>query len=396
MNKRPVFKFFLSNQKNPVTQDSGIWQDFLPVARKHDQVSFGQSISYGEYFSAARSFIEKDRFDNLLKAVSLVAKRSISLEDIKEIHVFLEKHGEFYHPSKIEVLHCGQKIRFVLNVAVSDTGKNYIEKEYGALQKLNREPALGFVPEVYGKGETDINDNNKVQMFLGQWFDGYHEFHISGGPDKIKKIVVWDPEQGKRFLSSDQIQALYKKAAFILTRYYNTGTFEQIYPWHHAAGDFVLKQQNGKIDLKLITARQYHSFSEDDGKKSRDPAAILEALLVFFLNLSIRMRLDRIDGVGKIVWADDIAVEGAVEGFFAALALKPSIKSISLPIDDCFQYYLASQYTEEDIYALFMEIACVYPPESPEFPVINKNLKKHVHDLVQKTGNLSLQNQSPL
>ncbi len=53
--------------------------------------------------------------------------------------------------------------------------------------------------------------------------------------------------------------------------------------------------------------------------------------------------------VGKIVWPDDIAVEGVVEGFFAALGSKPPIKSIPLPIDACFQYYLASQYTEEDI-----------------------------------------------
>ncbi len=384
MNSRPEFNFFLARKEDRITKGTDIWSAPLPIKRRPVETDFHAFVSYGDYFTAVQAFFQKNDLNILLSAASLQTSKKISAEDIEKIDVFLEKHGEFYHPSRIEMFHGDQKIRFVLNVAVSDTGKNYIEKEYRALQKLNQKLPLGFVPEVYDKGEADIIDGNKIQMFLGQWFDGYHEFHISGDPDKIKKIVVWDPEQGSYFLSSDQIQSLYKQAAFILTGYYNTETFEQIYPWHHAAGDFVLKQQNGKIDLKLITVRQYRSFGEDDDKKNQDPAAILEALLVFFLNLSIRMRLDRIDGVGEIVWADDTAVEGIVEGFFSALALKPPVKSISIPIDDCFGFYLTSQYAESDIYALAMDIASAYPPESPEFPIIKKNMKKHVHDLLQK------------
>ncbi len=393
MNKRPAFKFFLSNKKHPVTQGSGIWQDFLPVARKHDQATSGQSISYGAYFSAARSFIEKDRFDNLLKAVSLFAKRGISLEGIKEIHVFLEKHGEFYHPSRIETSVCGKTVRFVLNVAVSDTGKGFIEKEYPSIKKLNKAFTHGFIPKVYGKGEVFIKGKTKICMFLGQWFDDYNEFHISDPSDKDKRIVVWDPK-GKYFLSADQTKELYRQATLILAGYYNTETFEQIYPWHHAAGDFVLRKQNKNIDLKLITVRQYRSFGDKKGDMDDDPQSILETLLVFFLNLSIKMRLDRIDGVGDIAWSDGIAIQGIVEGFFTALASKPLIKSISAPLNDCFQYYLSS-YTESDLYDLLMDIADAYNPDSPDVPVIKQNLEKHVHDLILAAENYSCLNENP-
>jgi hypothetical protein len=393
MNKRPVFKFFLSNKKHPVTQDSGIWQNLLPVTRKHDQASFGQSISYGEYFSIARSFIEKDRFENLLKAVSLFAKRSVSLEDIKEIHVFLEKHGEFYHPSRIETSFCGKTVRFVLNVAVSDKGKGFIEKEYPSIKKLNKEFTYGFIPKVYGKGEVFIKGKTKTCMFLGQWFDNYNEFHISGPSDKNKRIVVWDPKENY-FLSADQTKELYKQATLILTSYYNTETFEQIYPWHHAAGDFVLRKENKNIDLKLITVRQYRSFDNKKGTRDDDPQSILETLLVFFLNLSIKMRLDRIDGVGNIAWSDDIAIQGIVEGFFTALASKPLIKTISAPLNDCFQYYLSS-YTESDLYDLSMDIADAHNPDSPDVPVIKQNLEQHVHDLILASENYSFLNEDP-
>jgi hypothetical protein len=44
-------------------------------------------------------------------------------------------------------------------------------------------------------------------------------------------------------------------------------------------------------------------------------------LLIFFLNLSIRMRLDRYDGVGDIVWADGPVVQSTLDGVMDGLAL---------------------------------------------------------------------------
>ena len=114
-------------------------------------------------------------------------------QDIREIHIWLEKHGEFYHPARIDVLALDQKVSFVLNVAVSETGIKTIKKEYHCLTKLNDEFSLCFLPEVYGFGEVASRGGRKIRMFLGHWFEGYNEFHVSRDPsDTRNKIQVWD------------------------------------------------------------------------------------------------------------------------------------------------------------------------------------------------------------
>jgi hypothetical protein len=44
------------------------------------------------------------------------------------------------------------------------------------------------------------------------------------------------------------------------------------------------------------------------------------ALILFFLQLTIQMRVDRLDGTGDVVWADDACMEGVVAGFLGGLA----------------------------------------------------------------------------
>jgi len=69
--------------------------------------------------------------------------------------------------------------------------------------------------------------------------------------------------------------------------------------WHHAAG-ISCKEHWGVVDVRLTTARGYEPlviFIED-----QDINPVM-ALLYFFLDLTVRMRLDRWEGVGEIVWA---------------------------------------------------------------------------------------------
>jgi hypothetical protein len=160
----------------------------------------------------------------------------------------------------------------------------------------------------------------------------------------------------------------------ILTSYYDLETFEQILPWSHGAGDFVLKLVEGRIKLRLVSARGYTSLIKD---KNRDPQSILEALLVFLLNLTIRMRLDRIDGTGDVVWSDDFAVEETISGLFQGLALKPPIPLFADPLDVCFKGYL-SFWAEKELYDLAETIVNLYDSGSPDVPVMRKNLKAHV------------------
>jgi hypothetical protein len=168
----------------------------------------------------------------------------------------------------------------------------------------------------------------------------------------------------------------------ILTYYYNIETFEQIVSWHHAAGDFVLKCHKDDIELKLVTVRLYRSMYENNGSVciNLDAELVLEALLVFFLNTAIKMRIDRLDGVGGIVWSDKMALKGILKGFFEGLALKPETSVFTEPLDRCFIQHLLS-CSRTDFVDLNHAIAHTYPSQAPEVQVIQKHLGKHVEDL---------------
>ncbi len=383
MSLKIPLKYYLSSKENPVNKELPIWDELLPLSRKHHQNAVDPSVTYGGYFSTVSTFLEKNNFAMLASAFSQQVGLDISIA--KSIHVFLEKHGEFYHPARVKV-ECGdQAALYVINTAVSDSGNNIIEQEYNSLKRLNHEYDLGYVPKVHGYEEISC-DNNCFRMFLGEWFEGYHEFHISFQLNGKQGIIVWDHEKEKTFLSEAEALGLYAQASRILTLYYNIETFEQIFPWHHAAGDFVLKKLDEKIDLKLITVRQYAPLFVEKEEMSQDFQSILEALLVFFLNLSIRIRLDRMDGVGDVVWADDIAVKGTVQGFFNALEDKDKKGTIPFPVAESFYSFFTQVYSAGDIYTLAEDIADTYPQESPELLVIKKNLEKHVADLYRSVS----------
>lgn len=385
----PRFKFFLSSRKNPVREDDFIWSTPIPLNRhqsartiKSDSDIF---INHGDYFTAARNFLERDGYAIITQSVSQYLHRTIAPEEIEEIRIFLDKHGEFYHPSKIEAVLQDVKILFVLNVAVTDVGKQCAQREYRLLKKLNTQYSDSFIPKVYAQGNVFTKmDQVETRMFLGEWFEGFNEFHMSLDPDDKKyKIIVWNHEHGNFFLTPHQTMELYRQAAKILTYYYNVETFEQIFSWHHAAGDFVLKCQEDDIELKLITVRQYRSMYENNiVSESIEPDSelILEALLVFFLNMAIKMRIDRIDGVGEIVWSDDVALKGILKGFFEGLTLKPEISVFAEPLNDCFRQHLLS-CRRADFFDLNHAIVHTYPLQAPEVPVIRQHLGKHVEGL---------------
>jgi hypothetical protein len=109
---------------------------------------------------------------------------------------------------------------------------------------------------------------------------------------------------------------------------------------------------------------------------------MLQTLLLFFLNLSIRMRLDRLDGVGDFIWADRFAVAATVEGFFEGLALKPSIPSLPDTIEHCFAYFLSAS-SEADIGDLCRLMVDTFDRRAPENVIVRQNLEEHTTSLTQ-------------
>ncbi len=384
------FSYYITSPDNPVSAELPIWDKPLALTRDFNMSRSGDDekpfVSIGDYFLAARLFFETCGIEIIVKAVKQRSKENINPEDIEHIAIFLVKHGEFYHPARIEVSIHEKPIHFVLNVAISPAGKTHIKGEYRSLKTLNRNFHFDYLPQVYGSHEVEIANDNKVPMFLGEWFTNYHEFHHSRDPgDGKTKIVVWDSGREPYLLTKSQSLDLYTRAAGILTGYYNLETFEQICAWHHAAGDFIVRLEKQKLDLKLVTVRRYAPIFEKsflNGPEHLQDSAefILQALLLFFLNLALKMRLDRLDGVGDIAWADNIAVQGTLIGFLNALGSKAHVPALPDTPLRCFFHFL-SRCSKTDLRALCESLLKRLNLPVPEVDVITRHLDRHIDTL---------------
>ena len=140
------------------------------LLRKND----GDFITIGDYFHAARLFFEKSGMDMIASAFRQRFRQDIQPADIEHISIVLVKHGEFYHPARIEARAHEKQMLFVLNVAISRAGQAHIRGEYDLLRNLNRAFPLPYIPQVYGCGDVKIRDTHKVAIFLGELFKNYY------------------------------------------------------------------------------------------------------------------------------------------------------------------------------------------------------------------------------
>lgn len=373
------FRYLIGGAAEPVDPGSSLWESPLPMDRHHFQDGGGKGsghadFTHGDYFSAARRFFEDDHCPGLFPN---------SCRKPTDIDICLMKHGECYHPAKVMAAGDGHRRSFVLNMAVSDPGRRIIDTEIAALQRLGETPGPSFVPGVHCQGSVPMDGGREVRMFLGEWFEGYHEFHLSGRDPG--RLCVWGEQDLPFLLFPEQAVLLYHQASKILTRYYNPVTTEHVSRWHHAAGDFVVQCLKNEVNVRLITVRHYGSLLKMD-EGADDPAyrseQALAALLLFLIDLSIRMRLDRLDGIGDMAWADDTAVVGTWSGFLEGLsgncfptALLPD------PITQ-FRDHL-SMYSPEDIHELAEAVAASLAMGPAEKAVIVKHLPSHVETLME-------------
>ena len=99
---------------------------------------------------------------------------------------------------------------FVLNVALSRSGRGVIDAEVSALKRLGDLSVPPFIPKVYGKGSVGIGAGLTADMFLGEWFEGYHEFHLSRGPlNGAQTLCVWGKNDIPYYLTSEEACLLY-------------------------------------------------------------------------------------------------------------------------------------------------------------------------------------------
>jgi len=350
MTYGPDFSFFVSGEERQVFPDNPLWQrplsgnspgflrNNLSKNVQNRPVVQNSEITIGEYFLAAENFLIQpaDGGDSNLLASAFAAIARGKENPIHRVSLSLEKHGAFYHPMRVKVFsEMGHSFSFVLNGAVSRPGLALIQNEYQLLSCLEKQVSTPYTPRVFGAGRITLENQarskssqaNQIQIkrqvgfFLGEWFEGFQEFHITKSQGDLE-IAIWVSSGDISYLSLNRALVVYEQIAYILTSYYNIYTGEQIFPWHHAAGDFIVNPLEEGFPVKLITVRGYEPLMELDSDESRPGVVILQSLLFFFLSLTIRMQMDRLDGIGSMVFLGEAVLEATTKGFLRALDVK--------------------------------------------------------------------------
>ena len=338
-------------------------------------------LTLRDYFEAIKEFLLKDQGEPLVRVLEERLNKEIGLDSIHEILIRSEKHGALYHLASVEIFVDKKQTKFAVSTAFSERGKEWITNEYEVLNLLNSSFKLPYLPNVHLKGEMKCQAGNgkheTVSMLLSEWFEEYHEWHLSiDENNNDQKLFIWDFQNGNRYASKEEAFEIFRQASKILTLYYDTKNFNQIYPWHHAAGDFIVKTGDRSIDVRLTTVREYQSIMNYLSEETVNP---MIAIVYFFLNLTIRMRLDKLDGLGETVCAGDFSVNATTEGFFDAIRIMESEGRYHLgrPKD---LLSLLKSFGEEEIRGLFHPLVDWYREgDTSEFRVIQANLRSHVN-----------------
>jgi hypothetical protein len=323
----------------------------------------------------------RDYFDAVLHFVLLyftgTAHENTNVPD--SVIIRSEKHGALYHVASAEVFLKEQSRKFAVSTALSDRGKACLNQEEILLKQLQKSFHLPYLPELCLKREVLARGELPLAMLMTEWLDGYHEWHS----DCQQRICIWDRKRGNRTASEVETFQIYKEATKILALYYDISTSRQIQAWHHAAGDFVVNTEGEKVEVRLTTVRGYEPSKLFRESVQFNPVI---ALVYFFLDLSVRMRLDRVDGTGEAAWAGDSCVAAVIQGFFEALermTIQPGIPAVQ-PKE---LLSLLKTFSDKEFRKLFQPLLQLYREEGiQDLSAIKGNLDHHqdvLHHLIQ-------------
>lgn len=380
----PTISCFLSTTDYPLDENHPLWHRPLPDNRQATAKKTGcfdtAVVTYGRYFSAISKFCAAGDWDRIVSAASHQLGQPVAEKDLGDIALFLEKHGAFYHPSRLRVAVKDQTLSFVVNVATSNQGRKAFDREVKALEHLNAQRPFGWLPQVYSFA------SDRLPMFLGDWFDGFHEFHLTRRSDSDEPaIVIWDGADPRCLLSETQADGLYRNTAMILTACYDPVSSCQIFPWHHAAGDFVVRVEEKGVKVRLITVRDYVPMAGSAAETTSE-RSILDALVVFLIHLSLRMRLDRLDGVGEMAWASDRCLAPMVDGFFMGLDLAARMNGFPETFPDTFRHFFNHHDNKTLLTAARRITEGVFDRRTEERRLIDRHLARHLYGLRRRAA----------
>ncbi|MCW7754977.1 hypothetical protein OOT00_13375 [Desulfobotulus sp. H1] len=359
-----IYQYGIAGVTDSLHPEDSSYTHLLPSNRELTGAS--DSVGCGLFLEGVGRFVENHIID----------LEKVCGEKISNVRVTLEKHGAFYHPCRV-TLNNQCALSFVVNGAVTEEGIRVMHSEEKSLRLL-WDKKINNIPELLFSEEGLLSDGHRVSFFSATWFDDFYEFHWSFDGKELA-ISVWEDNDKKKSLSSGQVFDLFRKAARILSSAYDFDHFHQIFPWHHAAGDFVVRSVGDYVDVRLITVRQYTSLFGTDPEHA-DMSDRMDCMFYFLWNLLLRMRLDRLDGIGELIWAPEEIVVPCIRGFFDAFVEKAVHREDISMVLGVFQQIIESM-GKDGLFEIHEDILSVYHPESPERILMGENLRAH-SDLV--------------
>ena len=349
-------------------------------------------LKLSDYFQAAQAFLLDEHRDSFLDALREGNGTRPEEKNIRKVTIRSEKQGPLYHVASVEVEGKSLYDKFSLISAVTATSRKALEREFQTLTSLNRKCSLAGLPKVYFKGTVKVNSGEEeedLSFFLGEWFEEYHEWHLSRDRDGNPYLCIWDLQDGHRAASEKEFTEIFRQASRILTLLYDPETSRQVGPWHHAAGDFVIGHLEGEPHVRLTTSRGYEPLLAISGQ---GPGKNLANLLFFFLDMGLRMRLDRLDGVGEVAWIEGNIPLAVTEGFFDSLKVLSCKGKFKKTVARDF-FDLLKCFSPTELITTFQPLLEIYQKGAQEeLRVIMEHLPGHVKELCSITEKFSLSN----
>ncbi|MCP4748331.1 MAG: hypothetical protein GY874_19665 [Desulfobacteraceae bacterium] len=382
----PEVTFFVGEPAQPIGPESPQWLEPLPVDRNElkrhrADTKHEAALRYKEYFTCAKEFLARNQWEIVLHAAGHALKKQFRIRQIKAVHIHLIKHGAFYHPAKVTAQISHETVALCLNIAVSGAGLELYKAEASNLVRLAANyPAQVYVPIVLSNPESVGAGAGQTAMFAVQWLSGYREFHATRRFGQGLQWVVWDTDSGHWRLDQSRVYEIYRQAAFILTYYYQPCSFECVLNWHHAAGDFVVRSNGGSLDVRLITVRNYQPMLTHASREQPGLEDVLEGFLIFFIGLSIKMRLDRLDGAGDVIWMPGWIADAVWQGFMEGVDHVLAVHQLPAEFKEGLRQYM-SIHSYDEILNLGQRIIQRYSAESEDTALVHLNLSGHADKL---------------
>jgi hypothetical protein len=340
------------------------------------------SMTLGGYLGALADLVLRDGCRPLCEALREKHLPAPEPQDIHEIIIRTEKHGAFYHIASVEIPAGAGVLKLAASTAVTKEARDMLSREAGLMGELDRTLRVPVLPRPILCQEVLFPGGGKADallVLLTDWFEDFHEWHLAGnaGGD-ADRIRLWDQTRGYRDASAGEACEIFREIARILTLLYDPEGFGQILQWHHAAGDFIVKTTDGALQVRLTTVRH---FGPLPGLAPEDGVHPMVALVYFFLNMALCLRLDREEGVGRPLWAGDFSLRCAVEGFFKGLEEAAALgRALPMGVEETRR--LLESFTLEELQKMHQPVlARLEEEDAGERHLVRLRLARHLEGL---------------